>query len=564
VKIALPLALVLASVRAGAGDASPVLFDWFEYTGRDAAFAAPPAPGEYRNPVLAGFHPDPSICRVGDDYYVVNSTFAYFPGIPVYHSRDLVNWKQVGNVVSRPSQLNYDGLGVSRGIFAPALSHHGDTFYLVCTFVDAGGNFVMTAKDPAGPWSDPVWLGFDGIDPSLFFDDDGRAWIVNNGPPPENKSLYNGHRAIWMQEFDPVARKLVGPREIKVNGGAAIEKHPVWIEGPHLFKKDGWYYLMCAEGGTAEEHSEVIFRSHSVRGPYVPGPSNPILTQRDLAPDRPDPVTCTGHAELVEAPGGDWWAVFLGCRPYAGTFYNTGRETFMLPVSWKDGWPVILPHGQAVPYAVHGPAPSMAPAGNEEPLTGNFTWRDTFEEKVLSPSWLMLRQPHAAWHSVGSPVAGLYVLPRAEALSGKGNPSFLARRVQHARFDATVEVEVPSEGGVAAGVALFQSEDHYCYLYVSRPTEAGDPVVTFETATSDGWLSGVHAPVAASASSVLLRITCEDAVLKLRYSAKPGTWEQVGGDLDATLFSTKTAGGFVGAMVGPCARTGTAAVSGQR
>ncbi|HUJ42275.1 MAG TPA: family 43 glycosylhydrolase, partial [Opitutaceae bacterium] len=227
-------------------------FDWFEYSGRDVIFSRPAPAHGYRHPILAGSHPDPSICRVGGDHYLVNSSFAYFPGIPIFHRRDLVNWTQLGHVVTQPGQLNYDGIGVSRGILAPTRRYHAGTFFLVCSMVDAGGNFLMTASDPAGPWSDPVWLGFDGLDPSLFFDDDGRSYIVNNGPPPDNRPLYDGHRAIWLQEFEIAHQKFIGPRAIVVNGGTDIARQPVWIEGPRLFKTGGWYYLICAEGGTAE------------------------------------------------------------------------------------------------------------------------------------------------------------------------------------------------------------------------------------------------------------------------------------------------------------------------
>ncbi|HTO04151.1 MAG TPA: family 43 glycosylhydrolase, partial [Opitutus sp.] len=187
------LAFVLLSVlpSIASAQARPVAFDWFEYTGRDPVPNETLQAGEFRNPILTGFYPDPSICQVGEDYYLINSTFAYFPGIPIFHSRDLVNWKQIGHVIDRPEQLPYDKLGVSRGIFAPAISYHNGTFYVVCTMVDAGGNFVMTAKDPAGPWSDPTWLHFEGIDPSIFFDDDGRAWMLNNGAPI-GTPLYSG------------------------------------------------------------------------------------------------------------------------------------------------------------------------------------------------------------------------------------------------------------------------------------------------------------------------------------------------------------------------------------
>ena len=522
--------------------------------------AAALAPGQFRNPVLAGFHPDPSICRVGDDYYIVNSSFAYFPGLPLYHSRDLVNWRQVGNAVDRPSQLNYDRLGVSRGIFAPSLSHHGDRFYLICTFVDAGGNFLMTARDPAGPWSDPVWLGFDGIDPSLFFDDDGRSWIVNNGPPPDDKPLYAGHRAIWMQEFDPVAMKLIGPREIKVNGGAALERHPVWIEGPHLFKKDGWYYLLCAEGGTAEDHSEVVFRSRSVRGPYVPGPANPVLTQRDLSPDRPNPVTCAGHADLVETPTGDWWAVFLGCRPYEDGLYNTGRETFMLPVAWKDGWPVILPAGKAVPYAVPAPAPLLAPAGNAEPLNGNFSWIERFDEAALAPSWLMLRRPHEEWFGlVKGDEPALVLTPRRDTLWGAGNPSFLGVRLQHADFDVTAELYPSVQKGVSAGLVAFQNETHHFYLGVGP---AGpEPLSVFverlngkapETLVRRTLPEALKVQLRMSGDGRFMKFQCRDPK-DLNEDGSP-RWTTLLSHADGTLLSTRQAGGFVGSIVGLHAR----------
>jgi len=551
------LPLALGALSAAASDSpDPVVFNWFEYTGRDPVFSAPTVPGEFRNPILAGFYPDPDICRVDGTYYIVNSSFAYFPGIPVFRSNDLVNWTQVGNVIDRPSQLNYDGLGVSRGIFAPSLSHHGDTFYLVCTFVDGGGNFLMTASNPAGPWSDPVWLGFDGIDPSLFFDDNGRAWLLNNGQPPDNRPLYDGHRAIWMQEFDPVARKLIGPREIKVNGGADIAKHPVWIEGPHLFKKDGWYYLICAEGGTAEGHSEVVFRSRSVRGPYVPGPENPILTQRTLPDSRANPVTCTGHADFVDTPGGDWWAVFLGCRPYATNFYNTGRETFMLPVTWKDGWPTILPPGQPVPLAVRGPAGVTSSDRVIVALSGNFTWRDSFDGALLAPPWVMLRRPHETWWHVGNPYPWLMMAPSRDTLSGKGNPAFIGRRLQHAHFDASTEVEMTEAAGTSAGLVAFQNESHH-YFFGMRRAKDGSSVFV-ERLNGKGPETIARVPVT-HAAGIGLRMSGDDGVLKFEYATHGdgtdgGAWRTLAADVDATVLSTQAAGGFVGTMIGLHAR----------
>src|SRR6185437_8900674 len=207
--------------------------------------------------------PDPSLTRAGKRFFLVNSTFTYFPGIPVFESSDLVHWRQIGNVIDRPGELKFNGLSVSRGVFAPAISFHTGVFYVINTAEDSGGNFISTTSNPAGPWSDPIWLPqLEGaIDPSLFFDEDGKTYVLNNGPPPGNPggiggqgtvahALYEGHRAIWIQQIDLTAHKLFGPRKVLVNGGVDFAKKPIWIEGPHLYRHAGWYYLMCAEGGT--------------------------------------------------------------------------------------------------------------------------------------------------------------------------------------------------------------------------------------------------------------------------------------------------------------------------
>lgn len=525
-------------------------FDYFEYQGSDP-FADQVAPREYLNPVLAGFYPDPSITRVGEDFYLVNSTFAYWPGVPIFHSRDLVNWRQLGHVLDRPSQLNLDGLGVSRGIFAPAIEHHEGVFYLITTLVDGGGNFVVTARDPAGPWSDPVWLEFEGIDPSLFFDDDGRAWVVNNGAP-EGALLYEGHRAIWLQEFDRAQQRLVGPRRVLVNGGVNLAEQPVWIEGPHLFKRDGYYYLTCAEGGTAEAHRQVVFRSRRVTGPFEPWAENPILTQRDLPADRPHPVTSTGHADLVETPAGEWWAVFLGCRPYADDHYNTGRETFLLPVTWTaDGWPRILPRGEPVPHTVRRPAlPPRWPPGGPVPLTGSFTVREEFTAGRLPPEWLMLRTPRERWLSFTARPGALTLRPRSETLASAGQPAFVARRQQHARFTALTSVGLTGEAaGTAAGLVAFQNEQHYFALLLERTT-AGAALV-LEVAAGGAAAARARVPLTSEPTwPVELRITADGAEYRFAYALAPGEWQDVGGVLDGRTLSTRTAGGFVGATVG--------------
>jgi len=549
-------AMLLAAATTTAAFSAPVRFDWFEYTGRDDLFAAPLPAGHYRNPILTGFYPDPAICRVGEDYYLINSTFSYFPGIPVFHSRDLVNWTQIGNVIDRPSQMDFSGKRITRSLFAPTIKHHNGVFYVVCTHVDGRGNFLVTATDPAGPWSDPQWLDFDGIDPSLFFDDDGRAWMLNNGNPPDNKPLYEGHRAIWIQEFDVAKRQLVGPRSIVVNGGVDLSKQPVWIEGPHLFKKDGWYYICCAEGGTSINHSQVILRSKSPTGPFLPWEKNPILTQRDLDGTAPQAVTATGHANLIEGPDGQWWAVFLACRPIKDGYQTTGRETFLLPMKWTDdGWPLILPPGERVPYTL--PAPKVAVASPAPvPLSGNFTWRDEFDSGAaqLAPLWLMLRTPKETWWSLTEPTGALSLTPRAETLDGLGNPAFFGRRVQHAKFETSLSLVPAQAGDVSAGLALVQSEQHFYYFAVRRAAEG---LVLFLELADGGKPAVVVSKSLPAAESLELRLVADDLCGTFAYRTDGGEWQPLAAGADLKPITAKAAGDgmhFTGAVVGPHAR----------
>jgi len=539
---------------AALGDAAaPAQFDWFEYTGRDAAFEAPLPAGHYRNPVLAGFHADPSVTAGPDGkFYLVNSSFTFFPGIPVFESEDLVHWKQVGNVIDRPKTLDFDGLGVSRGIFAPAIQYHDGTFYVITTAVDSGGNFFVTATDPAGPWSDPVWLpAIGGIDPSLFFDDDGRAYVVNNDAPA-GTPRYDGHRAIWMQEIDIAAGKPVGERRVLIDGGVKPEENPIWIEGPHVYKVGGWYYLSDAEGGTGPQHSQVVLRSRQVWGPYVPYDQNPILTQRDLPEDRKLPITNAGHADLVQGKDGSWWAVFLASRNYDVRHYNTGRETYLLPVTWKDGWPVILDAGKTIPYVVRGPSFMRSPA-QQAPSTGNFTWRDEFDAPVQGREWLSVRVPKQPWADFASKPGWLSIHPQRERLDTLRNPSFLARRQQHLVFEASTAMQRP-ERGVAAGLAAFQNEKYWYFLGVRQAGDRGTELF-LEKRAGDRPSEIVAMQAAGEAQTVKLKVEGNEGTYAFAFDTGDGKgWQWLARDVDGTVLSTDVAGGFVGAMVGPYAR----------
>ncbi|MFD1217260.1 glycoside hydrolase family 43 protein [Microbulbifer celer] len=549
--------LVTTSSGVSAETEHPALFDWLEYRGEDTIFEQPIAQDEYRNPVLAGYYPDPSIVQVDEDYYLVNSSFTHFPGIPIFHSRDLVNWTQLGHVIDRPGQLDFSGLGISRGIFAPAISYHSGTFYLITTCVDCGGNFVVTAEDPAGPWSDPVWLPeVGGIDPSLFFDDDGKAYILNNDAP-EGEPLYEGHRAIWVQEFDAENLKTTGPRKLIVNGGVNLAEKPVWIEGPHLLRRNGQLYLIAAEGGTSVNHSQVVLKGESPFGPFTPWDKNPILTQRHLDPERQNPVTSVGHADFVQDAEDNWWAVFLGTRPYEGDFYNTGRETFLMPVSWENGWPVITRGEQQIPTVGKRPALPPQPAA-PVPTTGNFTLRDEFDAPDLPMHWLQLRNPSPSpWYSLTRTPGSLQLNPTPIALGEKDNPAFLARRQQHLQATATTQMRYhPQQKGDRAGMAVFQNSEHFYFfgvtgnadggsdLIVSRRNGGGNPqgqtIARNALTTEAGELTNIQLRVTARGSEYDFHYRLEDE--------KP--WQPLLLAADGRVVSTRNAGGFVGAVIG--------------
>lgn len=521
-------------------------FERFTYEGKSQETARPDAAplgaGEYRNPVLSGYYPDPSVTRVGDDYYLINSSFAHFPGIPVLHSKDLVHWTQVGNAIDRPSQLSFDGLTVSRGVFAPDISYHDGLFYIVNTCVDCGGNFVITAKDARGPWSDPMWFKFDGIDPSIFWEGN-TAYIVNNGAPNE-PPRYDGHRAIWVQEFDYKQLRMVGERTQIVNGGVDISKKPSWIEGPHLIKRGEYYYLIAAEGGTGDQHSQVVFRSKSVRGPFVPFAKNPILSQRDLDPARLHPVTSAGHAKFVQTQSGEWWATFLATRPYGPDLYNIGRETFLLPVSWVDGWPMILEPKKRIPFVAGRPKLPQQPRP-ALPTSGDFSYVEEFDGDKLSLAWIGIRTPRQPVYSVQG---GALVLHPSAALGDvKGVPAFMGRRQQH--HIATVSTTLayaPAKDGDRAGIAAVQNDNAWLFFGVTRID--GKPVVALFARQNSG-REALIASTPFAGESATLTLRADGGAMSFEYRAG-GKVETLKSDFDVTFLSTRQAGGFVGTVIG--------------
>lgn len=530
-------------------------FGYFKYTGNDERFYKQIDPTrQYLNPIMAGFYPDPSICRKGDTYYMVNSSFAFFPGVPIFTSKDMVNWTQLGHVLDRPSQLPLDGQGVSGGIFAPDITYNekNKTFYMITTNI-AKGNFFVKTKDPAKGWSEPIYLPqVGGIDPSFCFDKNGKAYIVNNDEPLGGH-VYEGERSIMLHYFDVEGDSVVGDQIEIVRSGSHVGKNPIWIEGPHLYRIGKYYYLMCAEGGTGDWHSEVIFRSKKPEGPweeYVEG--NPILTQRTgLDKNRPDIVTSTGHADMISTPKGDWYAVFLGCRPYEEDYYNTGRDTYLLPVTWKDGWPTILEKGKAIPTV--NDKPGLSP--KESYWTGNFSYTDTFDGDKLDQRWIFLRNP-SDFYSTGS--NGLTITPKASSIAEKVSPSAIFVRQQHTTFTAETTIDfAPTSAKQLAGMVLLQNEEHN--FVFGKTMVNGKVAIKLQRAEKTNVTIGTaFIDKADEQKPTRLKIEGDGRYYSFFYAVGDGSWQTIAQGVDAVNLSTHRSGGFVSACIGLYATTNSA------
>ncbi len=546
------------------------VFSNFVYQGSDPLYKDNPLkPDEFYNPILQGCYPDPSITRKGDDFYLVCSSFAMFPGVPIFQSKDLVNWKQIGHVLDRVSQLEVHDCGISAGIYAPQILYNknSDTFYMITTEFSGGfGNIVVKTKDPLKGWSDPIKLDFNGIDPSLFFDDNGKAYIIHNDAPDKGKELYNGHRVIKIWEYDVETDKII-PRtdKIIVDGGVDLSKKPIWIEAPHIYKKDGRYYLMCAEGGTGGWHSEVIFVSDNAKGPYTPAPSNPILTQRYFAKDRANKVDWAGHADLVLGPDNKkYYGVFLAVRPNEKQRVNTGRETFILPVDWSGEFPVF--ENGLIPLE---PKLKM-PKGVTENKSGkdgffpngNLTFSDDFTSEKPDYRWIGLRGPREEFISTSK--MGLRIKPFEANIKEVKPTSTLFYRQMHNSFSYTVTMDYkPESEKDLAGIVAFQSER---FNYVFGITKKGaDYYLLLERTQGKFRSREVTSTILASSKidiskPVRLDLTAKGDDYQFSYSANGTDFVNLGGTVSGDILSTDVAGGFTGCLIGLYATSANDAV----
>jgi xylan 1,4-beta-xylosidase len=477
------------------------------------------------NPVVPGFHPDPSICRAGADYYLACSSFEYFPGVPIFHSRDLVHWTQIGNALERPSQLRLPpGSTSSGGIYAPTLRHHDGRFWLITTNVAGDGNVLFTATDPAGPWSDPIRLpGVAGIDPDLAWDEGGNCWCTVAG--------------VSQVRIDPLTGESFGPQR-KIWSGTPGAKAP---EAPHLYRIGAYWYLLIAEGGTERGHAVSIARAPAPTGPFEPCPGNPILTHRGTD----HPIQNTGHADLVQGPDGSWWMVALGVRPRGGTpgWHVLGRETFLAPVTWTGGWPVV---GELSPTLATPPWPLHPTAAT--PV------RDDFDLSELSPQWVSLRHRPVEDCTTNDRTGWLTLHARGSL--DDLDATFVGRRQQHLSCQARTVID-PAEG--RGGLAVRLDDQHHYEIEVADGRAS--------VLARIGPLRAAVATRAVPTGSVVLRVDVAvtqgggDArtgpdTLTFGVEEPDGTFTALA-TLDGRYLSTEVAGGFTGRVIGMYAAAGT-------
>lgn len=535
-----------------------------------------------QNPILRGFYPDPSICRAGDDYYLATSSFSYFPGIPVFHSRDLCGWEQIGHVLERPEQLHVTYQDISLGIFAPTIRCHAGVFYVITTNTTTHENFVCTAENPAGPWSNPVVIaGAAGIDPSLFFDDDGKVYFT--GTAGGFGDTRYDHQVIELRELDPKTMQFVGEGRV-IGDGALKGAHAP--EGPHLYKHNGWYYLMIAEGGTEHFHAVTVSRSRSLTEPFENYAGNPILTHRHLG--REYPICNVGHADMTELPDGSWYMVCLGSRLVEGYHKPLGRETFLLPVAWEDDWPVASPGTGKVEWSYPAPA-CLVPSGRD--ASGeDADWADESEDRAetddftgenLGLCWNYLGTPYEKFVRVEN--SRLYIrmkakgmapteyegqkfefFPRIQAAGDtRESMPFVGRRIAEPRFFAEAVMEAEPKETQSAGLIVLQNNANAIRFEAVAGKE--DKTVTFravrvEYRLLEGDIQHFEETVCGSvdvprAADYVLRVRADG----LRYAfavAADGKEYPVAADVDASHLGSETAGGFVGAYLGMFASGG--------
>lgn len=498
--------------------------------------------GIITNPVIPGFNPDPCIVRVNNDYYIVTSTFEWFPGLPIYHSRDLVNWKQIGHALTRETQLKMTGINDSDGIFAASITYHKGLFYLMYTIVQDGinwslkgyPNYLVTAKDPAGPWSEPHHINNLGFDPSLFIDNDGKAYVLYRDM--DHRIGKPASPGIGMHEFDLKTFKPIGTPKLIYSGWKPHE-----AEGPKMLKKGQYYYLFTADGGTGLGHLQAVARSKSIWGEYERAPT-PVYT---ASQDPSWSVQRTGHGTLFNTPTGEWYTTHLATRPLVPQGKTLlGRESFIQKIKWaSNGWPVLA-NGTLKPD-LKVPAPDSTSVLKPAP---NFLV-DEFSGPKPNIRYQYLREPYnESWLSLNRR-KGYLSLKGRNALGSRFEESLIAQRITsyNEQYETAVRFS-PISFKQEAGITCYYNTKHYYALGFTFDEKKGKIIKLIKTDNQYEEIAEV--PMNSKTTEVFLRVRVNKDKLLFYFSIDKKIWIAIGGEQDFYNLSDERAQGFTGPMVG--------------
>lgn len=483
----------------------------------------------YQNPVLPGYHPDPSFCRVGEDFYMVTSTFEFFPGVPIYHSRNLVNWELIGHCLTSKEQLELDQCRPSGGIYAPTLRYHNGIFFMTTTNVTHKGNFIIHAEQIHGPWSEPHWMEQGGIDPSLYFEED-RCYFCST-------LWHEGANGIFLCQIDPFTGKKL-TESVLISRGCGGKS----AEAPHIYRKDGYYYLLLAEGGTEYGHTVTISRSSSIYGPYEPCPHNPILSH---VPHSTDPessaIQATGHADILEDQNGNWWLCCLGIRPLTGRMlHNLGRESFLSPVVWKEDWPIVGNNGR-ISLNMEGPLPA-----SPKPVSHDFS--DDFSGKDLLPQWIYIRNPDASRFLL-QPSGGLLLKGGCISLSDPLlSPCFVGIRQPQVNGEAETSLGFFPAEEKKAGLTVYYNNQYHYDLYLTQ--QQGVPYLCLRKQVHD--IQQISCRTELEPGNCLyLKVVCDDQKYRFFYRVDDKPWNLLGsGSIAAMCTEGTQTMTFTGTLIG--------------
>ena len=512
-----------------------------------------------RNPIIPGYYPDPSICRVGDDYYIACSSFEIYPGIPIFHSRDLVHWEQVGNAMTMENGFHVEASYGANGVMAPTIRYCNGTYYIInANFCDRG-NFIVTAKDPAGPWSKIHWLDdVPGIDASIFFDTDGRCYIIGTGNVWDN-GAGQMERGIWVAEYDVDNYRMIGEPYTIWNSALRGAASP---EAPHLYHIGDDYYLLIAEGGTEHYHSVTVARGREIFSFFEGNPANPVLTHRHMGFH--SPIINVGHADLVELPDGSWYAVMLASRLIEGEYKNLGRETFICPVIWERDWPVFTPETGKVEWEYDAPAclPETPVAGEAE--------RITFDCAELPMYFTFWGTPYEKYYELADGRLSLRCIPqrmdeelKPVSLESTGARdafrAFIGRRQRQPKAELSAQMHFIPSGTEEAGLAVVQSLNHE--LLVTRCEDGGKQLLRVIAVTADfntfpflpGFKSESHretvAEVPYDLADIVLKITMDGEDFHILYGSSEGQLNELC-SFDGRIINPEKVGCMTGTVVG--------------